>query len=87
MIVPATRCYFSKGKRRFGYLDATREKKKFEIPHCKGEQCLPLRGKHDYNAITGKFHRTFNPSQLGAPALNILLKGVVSVKVGYSTSW
>ena len=25
----------------------TFEKKKFEIPLCKGEQCLPLRGKHD----------------------------------------
>ena len=25
----------------------TFEKKKFEIPLCKGEQCLPLRGKHE----------------------------------------
>ena len=31
----------------------TFEKKKFEIPLCKGEQCLPLRGKHDKMVVEG----------------------------------
>ena len=44
----ASRSHLLRGNGSSVHLAVSLEKRKFEIPHCKGEQCLPLRGKHDY---------------------------------------